>query len=558
MTENVVFKVAVQGKSLGELKKEFADINKELSNARVGTEEYQKTLEKLGNVKDEIGDLRNTINALNPEGKVAAFQNVAGKLAGGFQAATGAAALFGSKSEELEKQLLKVQAATAFAQGIQSIVGLGDAFAVLKATVLSFNPILLGVAVAITAITAAYVLWNEELSEAAQNDAKLNAELERSLIINQQINDGLNRQLELLRVMAKNQSEVYDAERDAEIIKYAQLKARLIMLESLSDKTYEQIDEIKKLEKESKDSFVRIQVLKKKVEREVAAEEKKLDDEARARREKRAAEEKAMSDKRISDMQSLLQKRASDEDSFAQASALADQKAAEDETARAVALIAEQKRIEDIEYQYEVESRNVRAKEDADFKVAEAEKEIQLAKETAAAKIQLTDTSLQAMRGLSDIYFAIELGKAQKGSAEELKLRKKQFEVTKAFNLAAAVIDGIRSVQAAYLSGLAVPIIGPATGAAYAVLSGIVAAANIAKIASAKFDGGGSSAPTIPSGNPTVPTINTAQTQTQPGTRLNPDGTPQTGSQPVQAYVLEKELTDAQKRTGRIQKQGKF
>lgn len=79
MAEDVVFKVSVQGKNLGELKKEFADINKELSNARVGTEEYQKTLEKLGNVKDEIGDLRNTINALNPEGKVAAFQNVAGK-----------------------------------------------------------------------------------------------------------------------------------------------------------------------------------------------------------------------------------------------------------------------------------------------------------------------------------------------------------------------------------------------------------------------------------------------------------------------------------------------
>ena len=128
---------------------------------------------------------------------------------------------------------------------------------------------------------------------------------------------------------------------------------------------------------------------------------------------------------------------------------------------------------------------------------------------------------------------------------------------TKAFNLAAAVVDGIRSVQAAYLSGLAVPIIGPATGAAYAVLSGIVAAANIAKIASAKFEGGGSVTPTIPSGNPTVPTINTAS-QTQPGTRLNPDGTPQTSTEPVQAYVLEKELTDAQKRSGRIQKQGKF
>ena len=276
MAEDVVFKVSVQGKSLGELKKEFAEINRELSNAKAGTAEYQKTLERLGDVKDEIGDLRDTISALNPEGKVAAFQNVAGKLAGGFQAATGAAALFGSKSEELEKQLLKVQAATAFAQGIQSIVGLSDAFAVLKATLLSFNPVLLAVAVAITAITAAYVLWNEELSEAAQNDKRLNDELERSLIINNKINEGLNRQLELLRVMAKNQSEVYDAEREAEIIKYSQLKARLILLNALSDKTDDQIKEIQTLEKETKDSFIRVQVLEIKTKQAVKLEQDKI------------------------------------------------------------------------------------------------------------------------------------------------------------------------------------------------------------------------------------------------------------------------------------------
>ena len=557
MAEDVVFKVSVQGKSLGELKKEFADINKELSNAKVGTQEYQKTLEKLGNVKDEIGDLRNTINALNPEGKVAAFQNVAGKLAGGFQAATGAAALFGSKSEELEKQLLKVQAATAFAQGIQSIVGLSDAFAVLKATLMSLNPWLVGITVAVVAIAGAYKLWSDNMSEAAKNDAILNAELERQLIIQNQINEGINRQLEIIRITAKKQSEVYSAEREAEIIRYGQLKARLIILNQLSDKTDEQLKEIKDVEKASIDSFQKIQVFRIKSEHAIADEEKKQDDEARIRREKRAAEEKALSEKRILDMQSFLQKRAEDEESFNQASVVADQKAAEEATAKAAELIAEQRRIEQIEYDYDAEQTSIRVKADLDAKKEAAEEEKRIAQEVADAKVQLTDTSLQSMRALSDIYFAIELGKAQKGSAEELKLRKKQFEVTKAFNLAAAVIDGIRSVQSAYLSGLAVPIIGPATGAAYAVLSGIVAAANIAKIASAKFEGGGSVTPTIPSGNPTVPTINTAS-QTQPGTRLNPDGTPQTGSQPVQAYVLEKELTDAQKRSGRIQKQGKF
>lgn len=556
MAEDVVFKVSVQGKSLGELKKEFAEINRELSNAKAGTAEYQKTLERLGDVKDEIGDLRDTISALNPEGKVAAFQNVAGKLAGGFQAATGAAALFGSKSEELEKQLLKVQAATAFAQGIQSIVGLSDAFAVLKATLLSFNPVLLAVAVAITAITAAYVLWNEELSEAAQNDKRLNDELERSLIINNKINEGLNRQLELLRVMAKNQSEVYDAEREAEIIKYSQLKARLILLNALSDKTDDQIKEIQTLEKETKDSFIRVQVLEIKTKQAVKLEQDKIAKDNADKAKQAALDEEAAFKKR---MQGYADEAAAARALRAELSNMRI-KAFEDQQKlnKSWTDSAKENQLDEIKidengldsFSAILDKKDKKRKEDA-------EKEKKLAQEVADAKVQLTDTSLQSMRALSDIYFAIELGKAQKGSAEELKLRKKQFEVTKAFNLAAAVVDGIRSVQAAYLSGLAVPIIGPATGAAYAVLSGIVAAANIAKIASAKFEGGGSVTPTIPSGNPTVPTINTAS-QTQPGTRLNPDGTPQTSTEPIQAYVLEKELTDAQKRSGRIQKQGKF
>lgn len=173
MAEEIGFQVNVKGgESLASLKKEFKDLQKELEKAEVGTAEYQRTLEKLGAVKDDIGDLRDTISALNPEGKVAAFQNVAGKLAGGFQAATGAAALFGAKSEELEKTLLKVQAATALAQGIQSVTGLSDAFAVLG-TVIKANPIFF-VATAITGIVAALALYNREEEKAVGTTDELN------------------------------------------------------------------------------------------------------------------------------------------------------------------------------------------------------------------------------------------------------------------------------------------------------------------------------------------------------------------------------------------------
>jgi hypothetical protein len=161
MAEEIGFQVKVSGAdSLSSLKKEFKDLQAELEKTEVGTEQYTKTLAKLGRVKDDIGDLKDTINALNPEGKVAAFQNVAGKLAGGFQAATGAAALFGVKSEELEATLLRVQAATAFAEGITSLAGLSDAFnvvgTVIKTQVITALSTLKGALIA-TGIGAAVV-----------------------------------------------------------------------------------------------------------------------------------------------------------------------------------------------------------------------------------------------------------------------------------------------------------------------------------------------------------------------------------------------------------------
>ena len=116
-------------KSLSDLRNEFKDIQKQLSGLRPGTEEYINALKKLGAVKDEIGDLKDEINAFaGADKKIGAVTNVIGGLASGFQAAQGAAALFGGESEDLQKTLVKVQSAMAFTEGIKGIAGLGDSF----------------------------------------------------------------------------------------------------------------------------------------------------------------------------------------------------------------------------------------------------------------------------------------------------------------------------------------------------------------------------------------------------------------------------------------------
>lgn len=103
----------------------YGETSKEAVNA------YKKT----ANVKEQIADLKQTIDAFHPEAKFNAIASVAQGLAGGFSAAEGAMALFGAESEDLQKQMLKVQAAMAFSQGLNELNGLKDGFNNLKLVV---------------------------------------------------------------------------------------------------------------------------------------------------------------------------------------------------------------------------------------------------------------------------------------------------------------------------------------------------------------------------------------------------------------------------------------
>jgi len=144
-------------KSLSELKKEFKETQKTLEGLTAGSKEYVNALSKIGAIKGEIGDLNDTFKAFNPDAKMKAFGSVASGMASGIQGAVGAMALFGVESEDTQKMLLKVQAASAFADGINGIMGMGDAFNNLKKVLLA-NPILLIATIVISIGTAMFAL----------------------------------------------------------------------------------------------------------------------------------------------------------------------------------------------------------------------------------------------------------------------------------------------------------------------------------------------------------------------------------------------------------------
>lgn len=87
-----------------------------------GTEQFRALVIEAGNIKDAMADAGAEIR--NAGSDTRTFDNLLGSaqaVAGGFAVAQGAVALFGEENKDLEKTMLKVNAAIAVTQGLQSI-----------------------------------------------------------------------------------------------------------------------------------------------------------------------------------------------------------------------------------------------------------------------------------------------------------------------------------------------------------------------------------------------------------------------------------------------------
>jgi hypothetical protein len=99
------------------------------------SQEAATAAKKLAELKDQFNDAKSLADAFNPDRKFAAFSGAIQSVTGGFTALTGAMALFGVESEEVQKTLLKVQAALAISEGVNSILDGVQAFKNLGAVI---------------------------------------------------------------------------------------------------------------------------------------------------------------------------------------------------------------------------------------------------------------------------------------------------------------------------------------------------------------------------------------------------------------------------------------
>ncbi len=218
--EEVVLKVKVEGTGDGEakiksVKQQLREAKEAALQAKEGTEEYFKALQKAAGLADQLQDVNKAVNQLDPSAKAAAFGNLINTVAGGFQTITGLYGLLGAKSEDVEKVLLKVQAASALAMGIQSLVEAQKQWATLRKVVSDFfantsKAALTGYA-AILLVVSAVVLLAKEYLTATDNAVDFQDQLKSA---NKDAAEQISR-VKLLTEIAKDNTQSLKDRKDA-------------------------------------------------------------------------------------------------------------------------------------------------------------------------------------------------------------------------------------------------------------------------------------------------------------------------------------------------------
>jgi len=165
--------------------------------------------------------------------------------------------------------------------------------------------------------------------------------------------------------------------------------------------------------------------------------------------------------------------------------------------------------------------------------------------------------ALQTSQAVSDAFFAVKLQGLDKESKAYKDIARKQFNINKALQATQVIVNTAAGVAAALA-------IQNYPGAAATAISG---AAGLVKIAATKFDeGAGGNGSIAPPTTPTpvgiatnltptsAPILNAPTSNIAASTDLNEDGTVKQQAPIIKAYVVESEMTDAQKSVRNIQR----
>ena len=545
------------------------------------TQEYKDLLGAVGHYKKVQMQTDLVVDA--------AAQTLDQKLGGALQGATSAFAgvqgvmgLMGSESEELEKALLKVQSAMALAEGVRGVrealpafSGLATmikgplikAFSSLKGAIITTGIGALAVAVALLADSMG--LFSDGTEDAAEAQAKLDADLKRT-------NDSLDRQKESLNKLLNIQSDytrqtLIDAKKrgaSQDELTQIELQGSKDRLKTLQDElgnkrelmlwfskngTNDQYEAATKAYQDAAQAYKEQKFLVQEKEQELLdAKKDKLNEEKHLRVDKRKEiknAESAVEKERIQNLLNLendfLSQLEQAENEYYNSKLTAEQLEIQNTQDKYFNLIeqakqfnldtsileqAQKEELARINNEYRQQELDAKKESDAKKKESDA-KDLEDTKKLQEQKFNAVSNTLSAIGNLAELF----AGKSR-------KQQERAFKIQKVANIASATMDSYKAAVSTFANtpgGLIIKSI----ASAGALTAGLL---NVKNIASQKFDsasasGGRGSAPSI--GGSTPQSI-------QPSFNVVGDsGVNQLEalkSQPSKAYVVSGEVSSAQ------------
>lgn len=129
-------------KSTASLRAELRQVTQELQGLEPGSKRFDELSQRAGQLRDTIQDTSAVINATAGsaiENLGTGLQGVASTGVAAFQGLQAAAVLFGGENENLQKQLVKLQAVANLAQAINTFGGLKDTITTVTASFKAFS-----------------------------------------------------------------------------------------------------------------------------------------------------------------------------------------------------------------------------------------------------------------------------------------------------------------------------------------------------------------------------------------------------------------------------------
>ena len=512
--EKIVLGIDIQTgqavQSFKSIKTEVRALEQALASGKLNGQAFTQAASRAAQLKESMQDAKDTIAAFNPEQKFTAFAGVLQGVANGFSVVQGAMALMGGENEDLQKMMLKTQAAIAIATGLNGLMGMGDAFKNLGGVIVKMIPAVKSFGVAmwtaisggvLTALILIATYWEEiakTLGLAGESMEEYNKRLDENIELNKKAQGGFKKLIDFRLSLIKDV-------REREI---AELKEKQRRDRAELDREYIQSAQYNDLKKSQEEMFAKQLVdLREKYRQE---DLKKAAD-ARAKREE--DERKA-----ATEMARVEEKRNKNNEEQAN--------------------IKKQIEEDEAEFQKELDAKR-------------EENRLKKQQETIAANRDLIEQRrLIAEKQAADA-IALEKQKVAtvSGILGDLKTAVgENAEANKAVSAAQAAIATYEGANNAFTSGSKINVVFGFVAAAAAVSAGLM---NVRKILSTPIPKGGQSA-SIPSGStPTAPQIPT-----------NSSSTTLTGNQPIltrqlnvadsKVYVLESDITGKQKKVNGI------